>query len=269
MRFKSLALWLSGAIMAIASLSSCSSKHNLPYFTDIITETEGVLNPMDFMPVIKPDDELVITVTASNPEATALYSIPFTNPASRDELMKTVAPRTLTYIVDTAGDIDFPILGKVHVAGLTTEQVKDELTRLISKDVNDPIVRVSLANFRVTVAGEVKQPATFNVTRNRMSLLDALAEAGDLTEYGDRTNVLVIREVDGERKYVHLNLNSSDVLNSPYYYLQQNDYVYVSPNKIREGNSKYSTNNAYKLQVTSTIVSACSVVASLIIALTR
>jgi len=221
------------------------------------------------MPVIKPDDELVITVTASNPEATALYSIPFTNPASRDELMKTVAPRTLTYIVDTNGDIDFPILGKIHVAGQTTEQVKTKLTEMISKDVTDPIVRVSLANFRVTVAGEVRQPSTFNVTRNRMSILDALAEAGDLTEYGDRTNVLVIREVNGERKYIHLNLNSSDILDSPYYYLQQNDYVYVAPNKIREGNSRYSTNNAYKLQVISTVVSACSVVASLVIALTR
>ena len=107
------------------------------------------------------------------------------------------------------------------------------------------------------------------MSRNRISLLDALAEAGDLTEYGDRTNVTVIREIDGQRKYAHLNLNSSEVLNSPYYYLQQNDYVYVAPNKIREGNSKYSTNNAYKLQVISTVVSACSVVASLVIALTR
>ena len=144
-----------------------------------------------------------------------------------------------------------------------------ELTKLISKDVTDPIVRVSLANFRITVAGEVKNPSTINVSRNRISLLDALAEAGDLTEYGDRTNVTVIREIDGQRKYAHLNLNSSEVLNSPYYYLQQNDYVYVAPNKIREGNSKYSTNNAYKLQVISTVVSACSVVASLVIALTR
>jgi len=221
------------------------------------------------MPVIKPDDELVITVTASNPEATALYSIPFTNPASRDELMKSVAPRTLTYIVDTNGEIDFPILGKLHVAGKTTEQLQAELTEMISKDVTDPIVRVSLANFRITVAGEVKMPKTMNVTRNRMSILDALAEAGDLTEYGDRTNVLVIREVNGERKYAHLNLNSSDVLNSPYYYLQQNDYVYVAPNKIREGNSRYSTNNAYKLQVASAIISACSVIVSLVVVLTR
>lgn len=269
MRFKSLALWLAAAFAAITSLSSCSPKHNLPYFTDIITESEGVLPEKDFMPVIKPDDELVITVTASNPEATALYSIPFTNPASRDELVKTISPRTLTYIVDTKGDIDFPILGKIHAAGLTTEQLQSELTKLISKDVTDPIVRVSLANFRITVAGEVKDPTTINVSRNRISLLDALAEAGDLTEYGDRTNVLVIREIDGQRKYAHLNLNSSEVLNSPYYYLQQNDYVYVAPNKIREGNSRYSTNNAYKLQVVSIVVSACSVVASLVIALTR
>ena len=120
----------------------------------------------------------------------------------------------------------------------------------------------------VVVAGEVKQPQTIRVDRNRISILDALAAAGDLTEYGERSNVLVIREENGERKFAHLDLNSSEVLTSPYYYLQQNDYVYVAPNKVRQSNSKYNTNNSFKLQVTSTIVSAASVIASLVIALT-
>ena len=102
---------------------------------------------------------------------------------------------------------------------------------------------------------------------NRITILDALAKAGDLTEYGERSNVLIIREENGQRTYAHVDLNSSDLLTSPYYYLQQNDYIYVSPNKIKQANSKYNTNNSYKLSVTSTIVSACSVIASLIIAL--
>ena len=101
-----------------------------------------------------------------------------------------------------------------------------------------------------------------------MTVLDALAAAGDLTEYGERSNVLIIREENGERKFAHLDLNSSETLTSPYYYLQQNDYVYVAPNKVRQANSKYNQNNAYKLSVTSTIVSAASVIASLVIALT-
>lgn len=134
--------------------------------------------------------------------------------------------------------------------------------------MQDPQVYVQLVNFVVNVAGEVKNPGQIPVKRNRMTILDALSAAGDLTEYGERSNVLIIREENGERKFAHLDLNSSDLLTSPYYYLQQNDYIYVEPNKIREANSKYNQNNSYKLSLTSTIVSAASVIASLVIALT-
>ena len=106
-----------------------------------------------------------------------------------------------------------------------------------------------------------------NVTRERFSVLDALSSAGDLTEYGERSNVLLVREENGKRTAHRINLNSSDILTSPYFYVQQNDYIYVTPNKIRQDNSKYNQNNAFKLSVISTIVSACSVVASLVIAL--
>ena len=123
-------------------------------------------------------------------------------------------------------------------------------------------------NFKVVVAGEVMSPKTVEVHGNRFSILDALSAAGDLTQYGERSNVMLIREENGERKFVHLDLNSGDILKSPYFYLQPNDYVYVEPNKIRQANSKYNQDNAYKLQVTSTIVSAASVIASLVIALT-
>ncbi len=151
---------------------------------------------------------------------------------------------------------------------MTTEQLTDMLVQKISADVKDPVVTVRLANFTVVVAGEVKTPKTISVDRNRISVLDALAAAGDLTEYGERSNVLVIREEGGKRTYAHLDLNSSETLSSPYYYLKQNDYVYVAPNKVRQANSKYNQNNAFKLSVISTIVSASSVIASLVIALT-
>ena len=138
----------------------------------------------------------------------------------------------------------------------------------ISETVDDPIVRVQLVDFRVNVLGEVKKPGAVLVNKERYSILDALADANDLTEYGERSNVLLIREIDGKRIYQRLNLNSSDILTSPYFYLQQNDVVYVEPNEIRRENAKYNQNNAYKISVVSTIVSACSVIASLIIALT-
>ena len=220
------------------------------------------------MPEIQPDDELFISVNSLNPAATAIYNLPAMNPAQTSDLVQSVTPRQQTYIVSSKGDINFPILGTIHVAGQTTEQLQAYLTREVSKDVEDPQVRVQLMNFKVVVAGEVMSPKTVEVHGNRFSILDALSAAGDLTQYGERSNVMLIREENGERKFVHLDLNSGDILKSPYFYLQPNDYVYVEPNKIRQANSKYNQDNAYKLQVTSTIVSAASVIASLVIALT-
>ena len=265
MNFKYLAL----AVIVAAGFSSCSSsKTVLPYFTDIVEIKESALPHQDYMPLIQPDDELAIYVSSASPAASAAYNLPYVNPVSRDMLTSSVSPRMQTYIVDSKGDIDFPVVGTIHVQGLTTEQVKELLTKKIEEQVKDPVVTVQFVNFTITVAGEVSRPSRIKVDGNRISILDALAEAGDLTPYGERSNVLLIREENGERKYIHLNLNSSDVLTSPYYYLQQNDYVYVSPNNIRQANSKYNQNNAFKLSVISTIVSAASVIASLVIALT-
>lgn len=253
--------------VAAAMLASCSSsKTVLPYFTDI-TET-GTFKTENYLPTIKPDDELMISVSSLAPEATAIYNLPLSNPAKTTDLFKSSTPQQQTYVVDSEGYISFPVLGRIHVSGMTIEQLQKMLTEKISADVEDPHVMVAMTNFRVVVAGEVKDPHSIPVTRNRYSILDALSDAGDLTEYGERTNVLLIREENGERKYVHLNLNSSDLLDSPYFYLRQNDYIYVAPNKVRQANSKYNQNNSFKLSVISTIVSATSVIASLVIALT-
>lgn len=260
-------------IMALTfAMSSCSSsKHtSLPYFADIITQAEGELAKMNYQPKIAPTDELFISVTSKDPLATAAYNMPMLNIATRDDMLKNSTPRAFTYQVDSDGNIIMPVLGTVHVAGLTTQELREKLTKLISVEVKDPIVNVSMMNFNVAVAGEVQTPTIVNVTNERMTILEALAAAGDLTQYGERSNVLVIRESpDGTRQYAHLDLNSADVLTSPYYYLQPKDYVYVAPNKIKQDNSKYNQNNSYKLSVISTIVSGCSVVVSLIIALTR
>lgn len=265
MNFKTIVI----SMCACVALASCSSsKSQLPYFMDIREISEGTLESEDYTPSIKPDDELLITIIASQPQATAHYNLPLTNPATRDDIELTTTPRQQTYIVDPQGNIIMPVLGKVHVAGLTVFQLRDKLEADIRKDVSDAIVRVELVNFQVVVAGEVAKPTTIPVTRSRFSILDALSAAGDLTPYGERSNVLVIREENDKRVFAHLDLNSSDVLNSPYFYMQQNDYVYVEPNKIRQDNARYNQDNAYKLTVVSTIVSAASVIASLVIALT-
>lgn len=259
------------AIMVLGALtfSSCSSsKTQLPYFTDISEISEGTLPLADYAPQIKPDDELMISISSPIPEATAHYNMPLSNPATREGLNMTTTPRQLTYTVDTQGNIQIPTIGTMHVAGLTVEELQQKLETIVRRDVADANVRVELVNFQIVVAGEVARPSTIRVNRQRFSILDALSAAGDLTPYGERDNVLIIREENGKRVFAHLDLNSSDVLTSPYFYLQQNDYIYVEPNKIRQANSRYNQDNAFKLTVISTVVSAASVIASLVIALT-
>ena len=221
----------------------------------------------DYSIKIIPDDELLITVTTTVPAASAMYNIPMANPATRDVIATASQPQQQTYIVDANGDIDFPVLGKMHVAGMSTLELKEELVKQIAKNVSNPIVRVQMVNFRVNVLGEVKNPGAISVKKERYSILDALADAGDLTEYGERDNVLLIREEDGKKVYKRFNLNNSDILSSPYFYLKQNDVIYVEPNEIRQENAMYNQNNSYKISVVSTIVSATSVIVSLIIAL--
>ena len=264
MKFKSLVL---SAVIALAMTSCSTSKTTLPYFTDLSETSAGQLPTLDYLVHLQPEDELQITVNSEVPDASAIYNLPLFNPVERTNIKMSSQPTSQTYVIDSKGDIDFPVLGKIHVQGMTIEQLKDFLTKEIAREVKDPIVTVNLMNFKISVGGEVKAPNTYTISGNRITLLDALAKAGDLTEYGERTNVLIIREENGKRTYAHVNLNNSDLLSSPYYYLQQNDYIYVSPNTIKQANSKYNTNNSYKLSVTSTIVSACSVIASLIIAL--
>ena len=254
------------ALMAL--LASCSSsKTHLTYFEDI----DKVERIVDLPPTptirIAPDDELFISVNSEEPKATIAYNLPMANAGIKAATNMSTAPQQQTYLVNSEGDINFPILGKIHVAGMTTEELQKYLVERISKDVENPNVMVSLMNFNVSVLGEVTLPGVVKVTRNRFSILDALASCNDLTPYGERSHVLLIRENNGKQERVILDLNSADLLTSPYYYLQPNDYIYVAPNNIRKGNAKYDQSKSYNVQVTSTIVSAASVIASLIIAL--
>lgn len=257
-----------GIAMLLAATSCKTSKESLNYFEDTRAANDIEFQLPDCKIKFEPHDELFISVTSLVPEAAAQYNLPLSNPATLGSLQETGQPRQQTYIVDSNGDIRFPVLGKIHVEGMTSEQLTEYLIAEISKDVKDPVVKVDLVNFKVSVLGEVRDPGTITIAGERVSILDALGQANDMTEYGDRSNVLIIREENGKATYHYINLNKSDVMTSPYYFLRQNDVVVVSPNKVRQDNSKYNSNNAYKLQVTSTIVSACSVIASLVIALT-
>lgn len=249
-------------------MSCSSSKDNLAYFQNIDGKSlEQGLGSNVYGIKVVPDDELKIVITSKVPAATAPYNLPLANYASAIEVTSTSSPAIQTYVVDKNGNIMLPVIGELKVAGKSTDEITAEIKTIVEKDVNDPYVMVKLCGYRVNVLGEVKNPGAMNVTKERYSILDAIAEAGDLTEFGKRENVLLIREENGVKKYVRLNLNDVNVLESPYFYLQQNDIVYVEPNEIKVDNSKYNQNNAFKMSVVSTIVSALSVIASVVIAL--
>lgn len=262
-----LALGMALALMAMSSCSSSKEAGNLRYFQDL-TEVSGSFDTGNYQSTIQPDNELMITVTSTQPEATAAYNLPLSNPTTTSSLGAGAStPRQPTFLVDPQGDIDFPILGRIHVAGMTTTELAQKLTEMISKDVIDPVVLVRQMSFSVNVMGEVNAPGKKYASNERMSILDALAAAGDLTPYGERTSLLLIREEDGKRTYNKIDLTDSSLLSSPLFYLRPNDVIIVMPNKIRQDNAKYNQFSSYKLSVISTVVSACSIIASLIIAL--
>lgn len=270
---RSAILSISRVICVVATIcfiaSSCRAKHDLALFTDLTDSQSGQLPAINYANRIEPENELIITVNSESPEATADFNLPLVNPAVAGVADAVSSPKLATYTVDSKGCIDFPRLGRIKAAGLTTEELRDTLSQRISAYVKDPLINVSLTGYRVVVIGEVAKPQTITTRAQRFSILDALAECGDLTDYGRRDNIMVMRRAaDGNIAYAHLNLRKSDVTESPYFWLHNNDVVIVSPNDVKQDNSKYNQHNGYRLTVVSTVVSALSVVASLVIALT-
>ena len=261
-------LWCCAVLLMCASCSSTKEVPTLAYFQNL-KDSVGKLpdNVSNYKIKIQPDDELIITITSTLPEATAMYNLPLGNPSLKGNINATQSPRIQTHIVDRNGMIQLPVLGEIQAAGLSTKELEAVIKNRVSEHVKDPFVRVEMINFTVNVMGEVRAPQRIVVGKERFSVLDALAAAGDLTEYGKRDNVLVIRTENGKSTYHRLNLTDGSIYASPYFYLQQNDVVYVEPNDIKIDNSKYNQFSAFKLSQLSTIVSLASVVASLVIAL--
>lgn len=261
-------LWCCAVLLMCASCGSTKEVPTLAYFQNL-KDSVGKLpdNVNNYKIKIQPDDELIITITSTLPEATAMYNLPLGNPSLKGNINATQSPRIQTHIVDRNGMIQLPVLGEIQAAGLSTKELEAVIKNRVSEHVKDPFVRVEMINFTVNVMGEVRAPQRIVVGKERFSVLDALAAAGDLTEYGKRDNVLVIRTENGKSTYHRLNLTDGSIYASPYFYLQQNDVVYVEPNDIKIDNSKYNQFSAFKLSQLSTIVSLASVVASLVIAL--
>lgn len=212
-------------------LTACKAPEKVLYLQDLTQPLEQALKQVEEVKVQK-DDLLQIYIFAQNAEAAK----PFNMMAMVSEMGTTSSnPEQTAYLVDAKGCIDLPILGRMSVEGMTTQEIKDKITReLVTRNlIKEPVVNVRIQNFKVSVMGEVKSPGVIDVKGERITVLEALSKAGDLTIQGRRDHVAVIREVDGKRTVNYLDLKSKTIFESPYYYLKQNDVVYVEPNNGR------------------------------------
>ena len=255
---------IASLLLAMSAFAGCVTQKQMTYFREVDSSTADSVNKVfesQIDPIITAGDALAITVSALDMEAVVPYNLPtvvFSNPGT-DQLGTT--PSLQYYLVDAAGKIEFPVLGSVNVLGLKTTEVAEVLEEKLSKQVKDPMVLVRLINAKVTVMGEVNRPGQYTMPNGRMTLLDALGAAGDLSIYGQRDNILITRETNGKLEFHRLNLNSDELFTSPYYYLQQNDVIYVSPNKVRAINS---TNVSLWLSMVSTLASTATVIVTVV-----
>ena len=242
-------------------LSSCGVKYkSVPYFTDLPVDStiqEQIKNQTILK--IQKDDILAITVSSLNPEASAIFNLGNTS-SIQGNVNANVNPVNTSngFMVDQKGAIQLPLVGSIQLEGLTTTAARELIQSKLVTYLKEPVVSLRLINFKVSVLGDVARPGVFPVQNERVSVNEALSMAGDLTITAVRNNVLLIRENQGKREYVRLNLQSKDLFNSPYYYLQNNDVLYVQP-----GSAKYASVDSSYRNV-SIVLSALSVIALII-----
>ena len=241
-------------------LASCGSVKNIAYLQnsdDINFEKSRFLYDARIMP----KDQLSISVNTTTPEASLPFNLLLQNEYTQGRSMSS-AGMLMPYLVDNEGFITFPIIGRLQVAGLTKSEAEKlifEKIRPYMADNENPVVTVRMSSYSVSVLGEVARPGSFQVSREKITILEALAQAGDLTIYGVRDKVKLIREdATGKKQIVTLNLNDANIVNSPYYYLQQNDVVYVEPNNVKAQNSKVGQTTTLWFSATSILISLTS-----------
>ena len=249
-------------------LAGCQSYKKVPYLQDTLQEVAAGDTGTTDMPLydarIMPKD--LLTIVVSCPEEPELANLTVTSPLSQENNYLTNQPVLQQYLVDNKGNIDFPIIGNIHIGGLTKSEAEQLIKDKLQPQFREiPIVTVRMVNYKISVIGEVAHPGTFTISNEKVNIFEALAMAGDMTVYGIRDKVKLIREDNqGKREIITLNLNDSDIINSPYYYLQQNDILYVTPNKTVSKNSGISNSTTIWISVVGTLVSLASLITTII-----
>jgi polysaccharide export outer membrane protein len=265
--------------------ASCATPKDVVYFQDIdaLADEQRALMNGNYSSLIAPSDILSITVTSWSPDVVTPFNPPLysysmgqsekvvSNSSGAQLPAPTLSNSTelTTYQVNSDGDIKFPVLGKVHVSGLSKQEVEEKLQAEVRQYAPDAIVHVRIENFKVSVMGDVLMPGLVPVPNERITILEALARAGDLTINGNRTNVLVIRDHNGKKEYGRIDLTRADVFTSPYYYLRQNDIVYVQPNRARQKSARSSAGESLTIMTFSAVVSALSAASTIVLTISN
>jgi polysaccharide export outer membrane protein len=230
----------------VICLASCASRSDIAYLQNADNYQGG--QAVAFEPTLQPDDLLSIIVSATTPEVTVPFNLP---QIQGNYEVNNNQNGIKTYLVDNAGFIDFPVIGRIKLAGLTRTEAKNKLTAAISEFITDPSINLRILNYKIAVIGEVGRPGTFRIDSERLTLFEALSLAGDLTIYGRRDNILIIREVDGLKSFHRVDITQADFIDSPFYYLKQNDQLVIEPNKTRMNASVYGQNLSFILSAAS------------------
>ena len=239
-------------VFTIVVFSSCVSKKNIVYFQNDEIDQTKVSN--SYKTIIKPDDLLQITITALDVEAVRPFNLAAVTYSTSSNSAIGVAQQQ-TYLVDTKGEIEFPVLGTLKIGGLTREETIDLLKSKLSPDfIKEPNVNIKIANYKISIMGDVQKPGSYNIPNERITLLDAIALAGDINLSGQRNNILVIREEGSKKMHYRVDLLSKNVFTSPVYYLQQNDVVYVEPNYARIQSASSNSNTSLFISIGSVLM---------------
>ena len=265
-----LRVFLAAALLTGAAACNPETYKHINYLQDLTEDTSARITTGKGI-IIQPQDQLSIIVNSSDPRLASQYNKSISTYFSGSELGGGGGQYITGYVVDNNGDIIFPSLGKIHAAGLNRWDLQDLIAERLSGEgyLLDAVVTVEFLNFKISVLGEVTNPGTYAVSGDRITLLQALALAHDLTIYGRRDNVMVIREQGGKRTTYQIDLTRSDLFDSPAYYLQQNDVVYVTPNQVRAGQSTINENYFKSGSFWISLGSIAITVANLIITMTR
>ena len=259
-------LWL---LLLPLLLAACQSYKEVPYFQNVEVVNEVEQQEKLYDAKIMPKDLLTIVVSCTNPELAIPFNLTVASNAGiavSTSSYVTTQPVLQPYLVDNEGNINFPVLGELKLGGLTKREAEQLIIDKLKPYMKEtPIVTVRMVNYKISVIGEVTRPGTFTISNEKVNLLEALAMAGDMTVYGLRDNVKLIREdANGKQQIVALDLNKAETILSPYYWLQQNDIVYVTPNKAKARNSDVGNSTSLWFSATSILVSVVSLLVNIL-----